>query len=396
MTDKGGPRLPFLWRTGLYSYRQTLGAVVISITAVSVAWIVIHFFGLWLVQDTLIANGQTDPTTIAVVQQAFLRTALIVVAAAGGSALIAAVLFTWLISRSVTSAVSRVRLVAQRISRGDHGVQVAVGSRLGAEFEALSQAFNSMARELQTVERTRARLLGDLAHEMRTPLSTLDAYLEAIGDGVEQADAETLALLRMQTARLERLASDISLVTRVEEGQVSLHKQLLLVVDLVLRQCQAQASQFHEAGLELSWDVPPRLRDVRVEGDEDRLGQVLGNLLSNARQHTPAGGAVKVVIDLPSPDSVSIAVQDDGEGIAAEHLPHLFERFYRVDTARDRTRGGSGIGLTIVRAMTAAHGGQVEVVSPGLGRGSTFTITLPVAPPRNALAETADPVAADR
>ncbi|MDR1807412.1 MAG: HAMP domain-containing protein [Propionibacteriaceae bacterium] len=370
-------RLPFLWRTGLYSYRQTIGAIVISIISVAAAWVVVHFFGFWLIKRYLNDGGVTDDKVIGIVQTGYLRTALLVILAAGGTALISAVFFTWLMSRSVTTAVTRVRQVAQRIQEGDHDVRVASGTRLGAEFQSLSQTFNSMAQELQAIERTRARLLGDLAHEMRTPLATLDAYLEAIGDGFEEANAETVDLLRHQTARLSRLAADVSLVARVEEGQVDLRRQPLAIAGLVRESVASIAGQYAEAGVELTAVIPAALEAVMVDGDPDRLGQVMTNLLANARRHTPAGGQVTVTLSLPSKDTVRIEVKDTGEGIPAEHLPHLFERFYRVDAARDRATGGTGIGLTIVKAMTVAHGGQVQAASAGPGQGATFTVTLP-------------------
>jgi signal transduction histidine kinase len=344
---------------------------------VAVAWVVVHFFGLSVVASEVRRAGIHDPGVIEAIKVGYLRTALLVIVAAGGAALISAVLFTWLMSRSVTSAVTRVRQVAQRIARGDHNVRVAAGSRLGTEFEALSETFNSMAQELGDIEVTRARMLGDLAHEMRTPLSTLDAYLEAIGDGFEEANPETIELLRHQTARLSRLAADISLVARAEEGQFDLRRRAVAMSGLVAEACGGIVARYHEKGVELTWDVPPDLAGVQVDGDPDRLGQVLTNLLSNAHRHTPAGGHVSVTLSRPQDGWIALAVQDDGEGIEATHLPHLFERFYRVDSARDRGRGGSGIGLAIVRAMAIAHGGSVEVESAGLGKGTTFTVTLP-------------------
>jgi signal transduction histidine kinase len=363
----------------MYTYRQTLSAILIAVLAILVAWAVIQFAGLNLVRNAVDPLYLEESVTRRIIETFYWPSALRVLLVAGTAAATFTVLFTWWQSRSVIKAVAQVQAAATRIAGGDTDVRIEEPLfRLGYEFEALGTVFNFMADSLSKIESTRARLLGDLAHEMRTPLSTLDAYLEAIGDGFEQADPETIELLRHQTARLSRLAADISLVARVEEGQVDLHRQPLLITQLVREACRGIESHYAEDGINLSWEAEVGADGIRIDGDPDRLGQVLTNLLTNARRHTPAGGSVKVTVSHPQPRWVSVTVRDTGEGIPAEHLPHLFERFYRVDSARDRRHGGSGIGLTIVKAMTIAHGGSVTVSSDGLGHGSAFTITLPV------------------
>jgi len=372
-------RSPLLWRTRLYSYRMTIGAIAIAALSIFVAWVIVYLLGLNLVRGVINQNWITDPVTSRIIETVYRRSSSRVLAIAGGTATLFTVAFTLVMSVRVSHAVTRVRQVAEQITDGDTSVRIEEPlSRLGFEFEDLSEVFNSMVAALNEIEATRARLLGDLAHEMRTPLATLDAYLEAIGDGFEEADEETIDLLRHQTARLARLAADISLVAKVEEGQVELHRQPLRVVQLVKEACQSAVAQCDECLINLTWQAEPGTEHIRVSGDPDRLGQVLTNLLTNARRHTPPGGRVKVTLSQPEPGWIDIAVRDNGEGIAAEHLAHLFERFYRVDSARDRGHGGSGIGLTIVKAMTAAHGGHVAVASDGPGKGATFTVTLPV------------------
>jgi signal transduction histidine kinase len=200
--------------------------------------------------------------------------------------------------------------------------------------------------------------------------------LEGLEDGVVAVDASTLSMLRTQTARLSRLGDDIAAVSRAEEHQLDLHLLPMAPGPLVEAAVAAAEERFTEAGVGLSADVSADLPVLRV--DADRIAQVLGNLLDNALRHTTAGDEVTVTAHaMPEATGVELVVRDTGEGIDAEHLPHLFERFYRVDTARDRAHGGSGIGLAIVKALVEAHGGTVTASSPGVGAGATFTVRLP-------------------
>lgn len=378
MTSPAGGLRDRAGRSGLV-LRQILITAVVVIVGVLFAWVAVDTFGPWIFVRTLHERGFSNERLVSVVRAAYVDSALWVVLAAGVTALAASSILVVLNSRSMISVVAQVRRVAHRIAQGDHNVRVGP-SHLGAEFEALGQAFNSMAEQLREIENTRARLLSDLAHEMRTPLATLDGYLEAISDGVESADAETLTILRQQTARLARLAADVSLVATVEEGHLSLRRAHHSITGVVNDAYQAALARYAEAGVKLIRDYAEGVDQIIVDADPDRLEQVLTNLLDNARRHTPRGGHVTVEIsqtDVPYEGDVRITVRDDGEGIAPEHLPHLFERFYRADSARDRTHGGSGIGLTIVKALVTAHGGTARVTSPGVGKGAVFTITLP-------------------
>jgi signal transduction histidine kinase len=366
-------------RGGL-ALRQIAITVVVVLLAVLCAFIAVNTFGPWLFERSFHGHGVVDSHVVDLAKAAYIESARWVVAAAGLTALVASSVLVFLNSRSMISVVTSVRSSATRIAQGDHNVRIGA-SHMGAEFEALGQAFNTMAEQLREVETTRARLLGDLAHEMRTPLATLDGYLETISDGDEAADAETLAILRQQTARLTRLAADVSLVATVEEGHLSLRRRRLAVGDVVTDACQSALVAYSEAGVALDRQFEDGADRLVIDADPDRIEQVLANLLTNARRHTPPGGHVVVTVR-PAGDrggEVAVEVRDDGEGIDQSHLPHLFERFYRIDSARDRGSGGSGIGLTIVRALVAAHGGTATASSPGLGQGAVFTVTLPTA-----------------
>ncbi len=279
-----------------------------------------------------------------------------------------------LIARTFAVAVANLQEAAALVQSGryDFAVQ-AVG--LGPEIEGFADSFNSMASRLNAVEATRRRLLSDLAHEIRTPIATLDGYLEAFEDGIATPDPDTVAMLRQQTRRMSRLVADISSISRTEEHQLALEMRDMTVAELVHSCAAAARSRYESKGVALTAEVAAGLPLIRV--DRERMEQVVGNLLDNALRHTDSGGAVDMVARPGADDWVILQITDSGEGIPPEHLPHIFERFYRVDTARDRHAGGSGIGLSIVRALVSEHRGNVTVTSDGLGHGTTFTISLP-------------------
>jgi two-component system, OmpR family, sensor histidine kinase BaeS len=291
------------------------------------------------------------------------------------AALVAALGVSVYMTRRIGRSVATIASAASEVAGGHYDVRVP-GPGLGPEFDALASGFNQMAERLGSVERTRRRLLADLGHEMRTPLATLEAYLEALEDGVATLDAGTAELLRAQTRRLARLSEDISAVSRTEEGQVRLDRRPTQPGAVVTAAADAVADAYEAKDVHLVTEIAAELPELTL--DPERMGQVLGNLLDNALRHTPAGGTVTIsAARSRKTGGVALSISDTGEGIPAEHLAHVFERFYRVDTARDRAHGGSGIGLAIAKALVQAHGGQLTATSPGTGQGSTFRILLP-------------------
>ncbi len=361
-----------------------LAARLLAATAVVVfvgwatAWVVVAAVGPAIFHDHMIQGRASEPGVVHHAEEAFQSASALSLAAALLAALVASVVVSLFLARRVNGSLAAATDAAHRVAAGDHSARVPrVG--LGREFDELAEAsFNTMAADLAEVEATRTRMLGDLAHEMRTPLATLDGYLEAILDGVHDADEETITLLRDQVARLSRLGEDIALVTTAEEGGLTMHRQQVAVTDLfATAQVEAQA-RYRERGVRLERMVSAAAAQARLDADPDRLAQVLTNLLDNALRHTRAGGRVDLSADRQG-STVVLRVTDDGAGIDAKHLPHLFDRFYRVDTARDRAHGGSGIGLAVVGAIVRAHDGKVTATSPGPGRGATFTVTLPAA-----------------
>lgn len=320
------------------------------------------------------AGGHVTAETSRHVEQAYASASAVSLGTALLAALAAALAVSAYLARRVARPIGQLADVAAEVAEGRYGVRV-VTPYIGTEFDTLADAFNSMAARLEHAERIRRRLLADLGHEMRTPLATIEAYLEAAEDGVAVADEDATAVLRTQTGRLRRLAEDLAAISRAEERQLGLRRVRAAPADLVSAPVAAARPAYAAAGVSLAERVDADLPDV--DADPERIGQVLGNLLDNALRHTPRGGRVQVSAAGVA-GGVRISVTDTGLGIAAEHLPHVFERFYRVDAARDREHGGSGIGLAIVRAVVTAHGGQVSAYSAGTGAGATFTVTLPV------------------
>ena len=320
------------------------------------------------------ALGEVTPVVAAHLDEAFTTTVLLAgglgVTAAIGAALIVSLLLASRIARPVEALFG----AAQRIADGHLDARAPAPTH-DDELADLTAAFNDMADALEHTEDQRRRLLADLAHELRTPLATVDAYLEGLQDGVVVADDDAWATLQEASGRLRRLVDDLTLVSRAEEGRLDLELARLDPAELVRRALRASEIEAERAGVELHDRLPHAL--PLVAGDDARLRQVLANLLDNAVRHTPVGGSVTLSCDA-DPHGVAIHVTDSGCGIASDALPHVFERFYRADPSREH-HGGSGIGLTISRAIAHAHGGELTAHSEGGGRGARFTLWLPPA-----------------
>jgi signal transduction histidine kinase len=319
------------------------------------------------------ALGTVSPALQRHLDDAFAAAAGVALVIGTAAAVAAAAAVSLLITRRLARPLRDLGAAAASVAAGDYAARMPPAG-LGPELDAVAEAFNTMAAALQATEATRRRLLADAAHELRTPLATIDAYLEGLADGIRAPGQDTWDILATQTARLRRLADDIALVSRAEEGQLPLHKVTVAPGDLVTAAAGAARPGYDARGVGLAAHADAGLPDISA--DPDRIGQVLAGLLANALRHTPPGGCVTVAAQ-PAARGVQITVTDTGDGIAAEHLPHLFERFYRADAARDTARGGSGIGLTIARALVSAQGGTITAASAGPGAGACFTITLP-------------------
>ena len=364
-------------RIGLAT-RLLTAQVLVVVTGVLTAWLVATAIAPGLFRIHMREAGASAASPAAMhAEEAFRSASAVSLGVALLAALATSVAASGYLTRRLSRSLRPLSRAAGEVARGRYDVRVDPPG-LGAEFEELAAAFNQMASRLDRVEDTRRRLLADLAHELRTPVATLGAYLEAVEDGVAVLDPETIAVMQAQTGRLARLAHDIGAVSSADEHHLALRVCPLAPGAAVSAACSAAAERYAAKGVFLHDDVAEGL--PLVNADADRIAQVLGNLLDNALRYTPAGGVVQVTADQDH-EQLRLSVADTGDGISAEHLPHLFERFYRADAARDRAHGGSGIGLAIVKALIEAHDGQVSASSPGPGRGATFTATLPVTSP---------------
>jgi two-component system sensor histidine kinase BaeS len=357
-----------------------LGQTIVLIASFLTAGLVASLVGPQIFHDHLIQSGDaSNSPELAHVELAYREASALALGVALLTSLVCAMVVTWLVSRPLQRSLHELTNAARELSRGHYARRVPVVGA-GSELDTFASAFNSMAGRLEDVEGTRRRLLSDLAHELRTPIATLSVYHDGLFDGVTDLGADTRNVLTAQTDRLARLAEDIDNVSRAEEGRLRLDPQPHQVADLVKTSTEGLRARYADKGVDLVV-VTTNEPGLTVDVDADRIGQVLGNLLTNALRHTPPAGRVTVTAHA-EPAEVAITITDTGEGILPAHLPHVFERFYRGDTARNRERSGSGIGLTISKAIIDAHGGTITAHSEGPGHGARFEILLPNASPR--------------
>jgi two-component system sensor histidine kinase BaeS len=296
------------------------------------------------------------------------------------AALLAAMILSLFVSRQIVMPVREMMTASERIAQGQYHERVDVPGHTSwdelDELGRLAVSFNQMATQLEQIEATRRELIGNVAHELRTPLANIKGWMEGLIDGVLPAETSTFQQIYREADRLQRLVYDLQELSRVEAGAIELNLRPVPVPSLVEATLARLGHQFEDKGVSLETDVSVDLPPVRA--DEDRIGQVLLNLVGNALQYTPTGGQVQITAHRREGE-IQISVRDSGIGVPAEHLPFLFTRFYRVDKSRSRVGGGSGIGLTIAKHLVEAHGGHIWAESPGPGQGSTFTFTLPIA-----------------
>jgi histidine kinase len=299
-------------------------------------------------------------------------------AIAAGIAAAVAVLVSVLITQQVIAPVRHMMEASQRIAEGYYDERVQVRGDLTKqdqdELSLLALSFNQMATSLQQTEEIRMRMIADVAHELRTPLTTIKGTMEALIDEVVQPEKEIFYQIHTEAGRLQNLVKDLQELSRIEAGAYELNIQPLPVSELLDMTIPRLSIQYNEKNVILEINLSSD--QFVVNSDPDRTVQILINLLGNALQYTPEGGRVKLNIKKQDRE-ILFSVIDTGIGFTAEHKPHLFKRFYRVDKSRSRIGGGSGIGLTISKYLVEKQGGQIWAESPGLDKGSTFSFTLP-------------------
>ncbi len=275
-----------------------------------------------------------------------------------------------LLARTLTQPLRELTAATQAVAKGALGQQVVVRSR--DELGTLASSFNHMSADLAHASTLRRQMTADIAHDLRTPLSVILGYTEALRDNKLPAEQDIFDTMHLEAQHLQRLIDDLRTLSLADAGELPLTRQPLAPQALLERAASAHRAHAQAQGVTLAVETALVLPAVNVDGE--RMAQVLGNLLSNAVRYTPAGGTITLAADARD-GAVQLRVQDTGSGIAPDDLPHVFERFYRADAARQQD-GSSGLGLAIAKGIVEAHGGTIAVASTP-GAGTTFTITLP-------------------
>ena len=326
-----------------------------------VGTVAVGYYGPFFLNDE-------DLTFINSLNRLLLLATLVALAAAGGLGL--------LMARRISVPLARVVVATQAIAGGHRDVRITEKTRV-RELDGIAAAVNDLSRALGEQEALRRRLTADMAHELRTPLATLQSHLEALLDGVWQPDQARLGGLHEELLRINRLVADLENLARYESDPASLRRRDTDLTALVAGIVRNHEPQFHAKGVALRFAAPAQDAGPVLSVDADKLSQAVINLLSNALKFTPAGGAVDVRVEA-SPAGTQIRVADTGLGIELDDLPRVFERLYRADSSRSRSTGGAGIGLSIAKAIVEAHGGTIAAASEP-GRGTEFRISLPTA-----------------
>lgn len=317
------------------------------------------------------AGVAPDPAVAVHIQEGFTTAILTSIAAGIAASVGVAAAVALLVAGRVNAPVAAAADVTKRLALGDYTARV-TAARMGPELTGLADSVNALAERLEHTEASRLRLVTDLGHELRTPLASIDATVEAVADGLLPADAETLATLTSQSRRLARLVDDLAAVSRADEHAFRIDPRPVDGTAIARQAAAAVAARFSADGVELQ---PPTGPAHTVTADPDRLAEVIGQLLDNAVHHCQDGDKVVVRVT-EQHQCVVLTVTDTGCGFDPEDAERLFERFYRGTAAG----AGNGIGLTIARALTEAQGGTLTATSRGPGHGATFTITLPATP----------------
>jgi two-component system OmpR family sensor kinase/two-component system sensor histidine kinase BaeS len=307
-------------------------------------------------------------------EQNFLDRVNRAVLVAGLVAGVVALALGFIVFRGITAPLGRLTQAAHAVAGGDLSQRVQI--RSGDEIADVGAAFNTMAANLERAEQVRREMTADIAHELRTPLSVIQGNLEAVLDGVYPPDSEHIQPALDQAQLLARLVEDLRTLALAEAGQLSLDLQPTNAAELARRVAASFEPKAADKDVTLTVDMPPALPKVHADGQ--RIAQVLTNLLGNALRYTPEGGRVDLRLRTEQ-RAILIGVSDTGPGIAADDLPHVFDRFYRADKSRSREGGGSGLGLAIARSIVETHGGRIWAESE-IGKGTMIAFTLPVEP----------------
>ncbi len=373
-------RWPISFKTSLGG-KFLLSYLLIVLVGVATLLLVTFVLATTLFQAQLMPILQTHPNNLTTTEASqrilgdFLGTLFVALVVAAIVATLTSLAVSLFVARRITVPLQQMTQASQRISAGHYAERIEVPSvHATDELGQLAASINALAVALEQTEHRRLEVIGNVTHELRTPIATLEGYLEGLLDGVIEPTPRTWAMLHTEAGRLRRLVEDLQELSRAEAHQIPLSPQPVAPQHLVQSAMEPLEGQFAEKNLDLKVSLPEGLPPVKA--DPARAVQILTNLLVNALRYTPASGKVEVAVSREE-DKVAFRVNDTGVGLTSEQLAHIFERFYRVDKSRSRAFGGSGIGLTIARSLAQAMGGEIRAESAGLGQGSSFTLTLP-------------------
>ena len=293
-----------------------------------------------------------------------------ILVAIGIFSLMFSVLVGFLLAKRLSNPIRKTMGVTKQISSGDYGVRIEEETST-KEVDELIESINHLAGSLEKQENLRRQLTADVAHELRTPITTVQTHIEALIEGVWEPTAERLQSCYDEMTRISKLVFDLENLAKVESNNLKLDKSQIGLIELSNRMVANFETEIKNKNLHVT--VAGGCPDILA--DRDRMNQVLMNLISNAIKYTPDGGEIRITVS-ENEQSVVLSIEDNGTGIPEDEIPFIFERFYRADKSRNRMTGGSGIGLAIVKSIVTAHGGIVEVESR-IGKGSCFMITLP-------------------
>ena len=374
-------RWPISFKTSLGG-KFLLSYLLIVLVCVATLLLVTFALAPTLFQAQLVPVLQTHPQSLTTAEASqrilgdFLGTLFVALAVAAFATTITSLAISVFVARRITGPLQQMTQASQRISAGHYAERIEVAPVHAIdELGQLAASINALAMALEQTERRRLEVIGNVTHELRTPIATLEGYLEGLLDGVIEPTPRTFALLHTEAGRLRRLVEDLQELSRAEAHQIPLFLQPVAPKQLVQDALEPLEGQFGEKGLQFQVNLPEVLPLVMSE--QKRAVQILTNLLVNSLRYTSAPGDVEVAVSCEA-GMITFRVSDTGVGLSPEQLDHIFERFYRVDKSRSRAFGGSGIGLTIAQSLAQAMGGEIRVESPGLGLGSSFTFTLPL------------------
>lgn len=318
----------------------------------------------------IVEIGSYGPYYLSDHDLSFIRTLNNLLIGAGVFSLILAFVIGHLIARHLSSPISKVIKTAQSIEKGYFNDRIVNRSNTN-EIIQLTTTINNLAQTLQEQENLRKRLTGDVTHELRTPLATLQSHMEAMIDGVWTPDKNRLISCHDEIVRLSKMVGDLEKLARYESENLIINKDCFDITELI----KSLLKNFEKDFLDKEISVSVSGGREEINADKDKISQVIINFLSNAHKYTPQGGNVLLSVE-DEKDSIRIIVENDGPGIKKEDLPYIFERFYRADKSRNRLTGGSGIGLTIAKAIVEAHKGTIVAQSDAI-YGTRFIISLP-------------------